>query len=136
MNHPARFVFTKLVVADEERMAAYYAGVYGMDLISRVEGNSASGAGAFREVILGRSETPHEGSLVIIRFLDRPAPREQECILGFLTDDLDALVARITASGGRLNGEIRELPEHGLRVVFSTDPEGHVAENVQVLGRG
>ena len=136
MSRPARFVFTKLVVADEERMAAYYAGVYGLDLISRVEGMSASGAGAFREVILGRRETPHEGSLVIICFPERPAPRDQECILGFLTDDLDELAVRITASGGRLSGEIRDLPEHGLRVVFSTDPEGHVAENVQVLGQG
>ena len=65
--------------------------------------------------------------------MGRPAPRDQECILGFLTEDLDALVARIAANGGTLVGPIKSMPEHGIRVVFATDPEGHLSENVQMV---
>jgi hypothetical protein len=28
---------------------------------------------------------------------------------------------------------MRDLPHHGVRVAFATDPEGHVAELVQVV---
>ena len=64
---------------------------------------------------------------------DRAAPRDQESILGFTTDDLDALVARISANGGKLVGQIESMPQHGIRVVFATDPEGHLSENVQMV---
>jgi hypothetical protein len=32
-----------------------------------------------------------------------------------------------------VHAPIRELPHHGLRVAFATDPEGHVAELVQLV---
>ena len=130
----ARFSFTKLIVEDEEKMATYYHEVYGMNAIQRVQGESSAAGEPFREIIMGPggAMSPEE-SLVMFKFTGRPAPRDQESILGFITDDLDALVARIAASGGKLVGPITSMPEHGIRVVFATDPEGHLSENVQML---
>ena len=69
----------------------------------------------------------------MFNFTDRAAPRDQQVILGFVVEDLDALVEKITANGGKLVGPIREEADHGVRVVFSTDPEGALCENVQML---
>ena len=130
----ARFSFTKLIVNDEETMARYYHEVYGLNAIQRVQGESSAAGEPFREIIMGPGEAmSSEESLVMFRFTGRPAPRDQECILGFVTDDLDALVERIAANGGKLVGPIKSMPEHGIRVVFATDPEGHLSENVQML---
>ena len=130
----ASFGFTKLIVDDEEAMAEYYHQVYGLNKLQRVSSNgSGSAMGAFREVIMGPGETMSSESLVMFKFVDRPAPRDQEVILGFITQDLDALAGRVTANGGKLMSEIKSTPEHGVRVVFSTDPEGRLSENVELL---
>ena len=65
--------------------------------------------------------------------VDRTPPRDQESILGFISEDLDALADRITANGGSLAGPIKSMPEHGVRVLFATDPEGHLSENVEMI---
>jgi len=91
----ARFSFTKLIVDDEERMAAYYREVYGLNAIQRVQGESSAAGEPFREIIMGPGESiSPEESLVMFKFTDRPAPRDQESILGFITEDLDALAGR------------------------------------------
>jgi hypothetical protein len=108
--------------------------VYGLNAVMRVQGESACGDERFREVILGPGKgMSQEESLVMFRFVDRPAPRDQESILGFVTEDLDALVARVVAHGGKVVAPIKAMPEHGIRVVFTSDPEGHLAENVQMV---
>lgn len=125
-------MFTKLICRDEEAMAAYYGAVYGLGIVQRVAGESDGQP--FREVILAPGGDWTKGTLVMFNFTERQAPRDQQVILGFTVDDLDALVARIEANGGKLVGPIREEAEHGVRVVFSTDPEGALCENVQMLG--
>jgi hypothetical protein len=130
----ARFGFTKLIVDDEEKLAAYYDGVYGLKAAQRVQGDAGGLGEPFREIILGPDgEMSPEESLVLFKLVDRAAPRDQESILGFITEDLDALVERITAHGGTLAGPIQSMPEHGVRVVFATDPEGHLSENVEMI---
>jgi predicted enzyme related to lactoylglutathione lyase len=54
-------------------------------------------------------------------------------ILGFTTDDLPALLERVRAAGGAVHTPMREMPELNLRVAFAADPEGHLAELVQIL---
>lgn len=129
MNAPAGF--TKLICRDEEAMASYYSAVYGYGAVQRVAGTSDGEP--FREVILAPDGDWTKGSLVMFNFTERDAPRDQQVILGFVVNDLDALVERITANGGKLVGPIREEGDHGVRVVFSTDPEGALCENVQML---
>ena len=124
-------MFSKLICRDEEAMAAYYTAVYGLGVVQRVAGESDGQP--FREVILAPGGDWTKGTLVMFNFTERAAPRDQQVILGFTVDDLDALVQRIEAAGGKLVGPIREEADHGVRVVFSTDPEGALCENVQMI---
>ena len=124
-------MFAKLICRDEEAMAAYYTAVYGLGVVQRVAGESDGQP--FREVILAPGGDWTKGTLVMFNFTERAAPRDQQAIFGFTVDDLDALVQRIEANGGKLVGPIREEADHGVRVVFSTDPEGALCENVQMI---
>jgi len=124
--------FAKLICRDEEAMANYYMAVYGYGLVQRVAGHSDGEP--FREVILAPGGDWSRGSLVMFNFTDRAAPRDQQVILGFVVEDLDAVAKAIVANGGKLVGPIREQAEHGVRVVFATDPEGALCENVQLIG--
>jgi len=125
-------MFSKLICRDEEAMTAYYTAVYGLGIVQRVAGTS--NGEPFREVILAPDGDWAKGTLVMFNFTERDAPRDQQVILGFTVDDLDVVVQRITANGGKLVGTVREEIEHGVRVVFATDPEGALSENVQLLG--
>jgi predicted enzyme related to lactoylglutathione lyase len=125
--------FAKLICRDEEAMANYYMAVYGYGLVQRVAGESDGEP--FREVILAPGGDWSRGSLVMFNFTDRAAPRDQQVILGFVVEDLDAVAKAIVANGGKLVGPIRDEPEHGVRVVFATDPEGALSENVQMLAQ-
>lgn len=125
--------FTKLIVDDEEKMAAYYAAAYGLRPAHRISGDSAGTGEAFREIIMTWSDSMADGTLVMFKFADRPKPRDQQVILGFVTNDLEALKRRIVDAGGKLVGPTRDEPSHGVRVQFSEDPEGALAENVQML---
>lgn len=128
---PAAFSFTKLVVDDLEAMADYYTRVYGLRVIQRVREDI--GEEAIDERILGAGDEMAPGSLILLRFVDRPPPPAGEVLLGFTTDDLPALLDSVVAAGGRIHVEMREMPELKLRVAFATDPEGHLAELVQML---
>jgi len=134
-DRKATFSFTKLIVDDEERMAEYYHQVYGLNKLQRVQNDASAAVGRLREVIMGPGETlsTDSESLVIIKLLDRPPPRDQEAILGFITPDLDALAERVLAHGGKHLSPIKSMPEHGVRVLFTTDPEGRLSENVELL---
>lgn len=126
-------LFSKLICRDEEAMATYYQAVYGLQPVQRVQGTSDGEP--FREVIMAPDGDWQKGTLVMFNFTERDAPRDQQAIFGFSVDDLDATVEKVKANGGKLVGPIREQPEHGVRVVFTTDPEGALCENVQLLGQ-
>jgi predicted enzyme related to lactoylglutathione lyase len=126
---PTAFAFTKLVVRDLERMAAFYSAAYGLKPISRVQERIAGEP--IDEIMLAAGDGMAPGMLVLLRFVDRPAPASGEVILGFTTGDLPALLERVRAAGGGVHEEIRALPELKLEVAFATDPEGHLAELVQ-----
>ena len=133
MSDAVLSMFTKLIVDDEEKMTAYYTAAYGLTAAVRVAGDTIGSVEAFREVIMTRGADMASGTLVMLKFTDRPKPRDQQVILGFVTADLEALKERIVANGGRLVGPTRDEPDHGVRVQFSEDPEGALAENVQML---
>jgi predicted enzyme related to lactoylglutathione lyase len=129
MNRPD-FSFTKLIVEDLEAMARFYQAVYGLNAVGRVQ--ERIGGEAIDEIMLTAGSEVSPGSLVLLKYLDRPATPRGEVILGFTTSDLPELVERIRAAGGTIHEEMRELPKLGLRVAFAKDPEGHLAELVQM----
>jgi hypothetical protein len=91
------------------------------------------GEEAIEEIFLSPDPTATWSSLVLLRYLDRGPSPIGESILGFTTDDLPALLERLCNAGGRITAPIREIQRLKIRVAFATDPEGHLAELVQVL---
>jgi predicted enzyme related to lactoylglutathione lyase len=126
------FGFTKLVVGDLEGMSAFYQQAYGLKPFDRVKADIAGEA--IDEIMLGRDSAFGPGSVVLLQYPDKPAPQPGAVILGFTTDDLDALVARVQSAGGTLHGEVKISEAAPVRVAFLYDPEGNLAECVQVIG--
>ena len=124
--------FTKLVVHDVDRMAAFYRDAYGLHAVKRVRGERIAGE-EIDEIMLAADPDASFGSFVLLKYVGRESARTGELLLGFVTDDLPALLDRIVAAGGAVHDPMREMPELGVRVAFATDPEGHVAELVQLV---
>ena len=122
------FSFTKLVVADLEKMSAFYTHVFELHQVARV--SDAIVADRIDEIILGSADAAF-GSLILLRYIDLPGPQCGEVILGFTTTDLPALLDRVRAAGGGIHADIRDFPEMKIRVAFATDPEGHLIEIVE-----
>jgi predicted enzyme related to lactoylglutathione lyase len=126
------FAFTKLVVHDLDGMADFYRDAYGLHAVRRVGGEKI-GREEIDEIMLSSDPKASWGSLVLLRYLGRRQAVPGEVLLGFTTDDLPALLERVCAAGGAVHTPIQEMPELKLRVAFATDPEGHLAELVQLI---
>jgi len=124
--------FTKLIVHDLEKTADFYRDAYGFHAVQRVRGESI-GREEIDEIMLSTDPNAAYGSLVLLEYLGRGPSPNGEVILGFTTDDLPALLDRVRAAGGTVTVPLHEMPERKLRVAFATDPEGHLAELVQLV---
>jgi predicted enzyme related to lactoylglutathione lyase len=119
---PSRhFGFTKLVVADLERSAAFYESALQLVRTRRVD--FAGGA-----ELLYEPTAPGGAMFVLIHYDDAPKPASGELVLGFHTDDIAALVERVQGAGGMVDRAPYAIPEMKLRVAFVRDVEGHVIE--------
>jgi lactoylglutathione lyase len=132
MPPSASHAFTKLIVHDLEKLAAFYREVYGLHAVHRLRGESIGGE-EIDEIMLSSDPKAAYGSLILLKYLGRGPSPKGELILGFTSEDLPALLERVRAAGGSVHAPIKEMPELGLRVAFATDPEGHLAELVQML---
>lgn len=132
MSHAptSSLAFTKLVVDDLEAMTAFYVDVYGLREIQRVQ--AEIGGDPIDETVLGGDD----GSghvLILMKYVERPPPEKGELILGFRTDDIEALFERVTEAGGGVALAIKHDPGSPYKAGFATDPEGHLAEVLQFL---
>jgi predicted enzyme related to lactoylglutathione lyase len=132
MPPSANFGFTKLVVHDLDAMVAFYRDVYDLSAVNRVRGESIGGE-EIDEIMMSADPKAQWSSLVLLKYVGRKASPNGEVILGFTTDDLPALLERVRKAGGGITAPIKEMPELKIRVAFATDPEGHLAELVQVI---
>jgi len=128
----ASFGFTKLIVHDLEKLAAFYREVYGLHAVNCLRGESIGGE-EIDEIMLSPDPKAAYGSLILLKYVGRGPSPNGELILGFTTGDLPALLDRVRAAGGAVTAPIKEMPELKLRVAFATDPEGHLAELVQMV---
>jgi predicted enzyme related to lactoylglutathione lyase len=128
----SQFTFTKLVVDDLEAMADYYCGVFGLHRGLREQFDDGVGGEPIDEVALVPTPGDRHGALSLLQFMDRPAPKSDEVILGFTTPDLPTLLERVQRAGGTIVGKIKDLPDHGIRAAFARDPEGHLIELVEL----
>ena len=127
---PTQFGFTKLLVDDLEKTAAFYKSVCGLVETARVE--ATIGEREISEILFAPA---YQGAatFVLLKFVSAPRPTNDEVILGFITDDVAAFVERAKAAGGSLVQAPYDNVEHGVKVGFVTDVEGHLIEVVQLL---
>jgi predicted enzyme related to lactoylglutathione lyase len=122
------FAFTKLVVGDLDRCAAFYETVCGVKPQARIQG--AVGGRAITEIVY---EPTNKGgaSLVLLAYDDAPRPAFGETIVGFASPDAEAFIARALAAGGAAVEAVRDAPTLRLKVGFVSDPEGHLIEVIE-----
>ncbi|MCP3735885.1 VOC family protein [Sphingomonas sp. RP10(2022)] len=128
MDH---FGFTKLIVDDLEATATFYKTVCRLTELARV---SAAVNDRKIDEILFNPTGQGAATFVLWKWLDRAGATGDSVILGFQTEDVDAFVERATGAGGALVQAATDMPEHGVRVAFVTDPEDNLIEVVQVTG--
>jgi predicted enzyme related to lactoylglutathione lyase len=124
------FGFTKLIVNDLEKTVAFYKEVCGLEEWARV---SADVNGREIDEIMLQPTAENGATLVLWKWRDRDAIVVDEVILGFQTPDVTAFVQRVRDAGGAIVQDIKDMPEHGVRVAFVTDVEGHLIEVVELL---
>ncbi|MBY0511834.1 MAG: VOC family protein [Rhodospirillaceae bacterium] len=129
MNH---FGFTKLVVADLEKSAAFYKATAGFTEQARVD--DAIEGRRIQEIMFNPT-TPGASTFVLLSYPDAPKPVQGELITGFITDDIAGFVQRAERAGGRITEAPHAKPEHGVKVGFVRDPEGHLIEVVEMLAK-
>lgn len=126
------FSFTKIVVGDVDAAERFYCDVMGLKRVLRFQ----TGEGEFEldEVIMS-SNGEYDGghNFIVIRYLNQPAPNPGEGIFGFTVKDVDATISAVLAAGGTLYRPARVVEEHGIKVAFVKDPEGHLLELVEML---
>jgi len=129
-NPAAQFGFTKLVVSDLEACAAFYTSVCGLIEWQRVDSVIA---GRPMSEIMFQPTSPGAGTFVLLSFHGSTATGRDEIITGFITPDIELFVARAATAGGRIVEAVKARPEHGVKVAFVEDVEGHLIEVVELL---
>jgi len=128
------FSFTKIIVADVDRLYGFYHDVFGLAQIKRVR--QGVGETELDEIIMGQAGAGYSGpGLVIQRYPNRPVPARGETTLGFIVSDIDQTIETAVAAGAVIDRPLRTAPEHGIRVAFIKDPDGHLIEIVQMSER-
>lgn len=125
------FQFTKLMVYDLEKTAAYYRDVCGLVELMRVD-EKITGRSVTEIVFKGKGDNPG-APLMLLKFHDAPKASGDEVMLAYMTDDLVAFLGRVRAAGGTVAEDIRVFPEHGMKVAFVRDVEGHMMEVLESM---
>jgi lactoylglutathione lyase len=124
------FFSTKLLVGNLEKSALFYQSVCGLSEERRVDATIFG-----REVseIIYRATSPGGAKFVLLAFLDTPEPAPGDVVLVFNTIDLKAFIQRAQDAGGSVVQDIETLAEHGIKVAFIKDMEGHLIEAIERL---
>jgi predicted enzyme related to lactoylglutathione lyase len=125
------FTFTKLIVGDLERSAAFYRDVCGLNEVNRIEAEAADGR-KITEIILA-ADPPGAATLVLITYHGETPSPQGDSILGFFTRDIDAFLTRLTAAGGSVTSPATATADGSLKFAMATDNEGHIVEALQRL---
>lgn len=119
----ARWTFVKVFVRDLEAMIGFYEAAFEFKVEVRVDGDE------FEEVLLRQAD---EASLFgLLQWKDDRLQGQRPAvgIIGLVTDDIDAAVARALECGASLIHGPLQVP--GSKVAFLTDIEGNEIEFVQ-----
>jgi predicted enzyme related to lactoylglutathione lyase len=126
------FCFTKIEVKDIAAAETFYSQAIGLDVSVRLE--AGEGENLMHEVVMALpGARPPAPNLILVSFPNRSCPPPGEATTGFLVENVDAALERATAAGATIDVPAMDVPEHGLRLAFILDPQGHRIELLQVL---
>lgn len=137
MNNTAGIAITatKLVVRDVEATGRFYQ-MLGLKVVGRNIGGEAEVRQ--QQCWLSASGDMNAHVLILSRFLELPAPPRPEypgeAWLAIRVADVDAMLATVEQSGGKVLRPGQDRPEHGVRAAVVSDPEGHIIEVVGPMG--
>ncbi len=126
----AHFSCIKLIVADLEKACTFYKSVFGLTEQARVDAHIE---GRPISEIMFHPTAPGGATFVLLAYTDTAAPALSEAITLFITANLAALLETVSAAGGKVVEAMYDRPEHGVKVAFVRDPEGHLIEVVELL---
>lgn len=150
MNKPFGIIsadHTGITVSNLERSLAFWRDVLGFEFShgAHQKGELAEQITGIKgaELKLAVLKTPGGHKVELIEYLapaDRKRINLRPCDIGsvhvaLLVDDLDAVLARVVASGWNVAGKPQTLtkgPNAGKRVVYVRDPDGTTIEFMQV----
>ena len=127
---PAHYACNKLIAADLEKVAEFYKSVFGLVEQARVRAH-IEGRGVSE--ILFEPTAPGGATFVLMAYTEGPPPAFSESINLFIVPDVDGQLDKLRAVGGRVTQDAADMPQHGVRVAFARDVEGHLIEIVQPL---
>lgn len=130
MEH--KYGFSKLVVGNLDASAEFYESVCG--LAGKVEVVSTLGGRDLTEFIYG-SVDDDRPAFVLMSYNGDTSISTGEAIVGFYTEDIETFVENAIAQGGGIVEEINERAEFHARIALLTDPEGHLVEVIEPLGK-
>ena len=126
------FAFTKIAVADLDAAERFYREAIGLKLIART--TAPDGDYGQEECIMSVTGGNDANQLILIRYLNRPAPKPEEAWTGFAVSDVEESVAAVERGGGKVLMPPFEVPDYGIKATVVADPEGHLIELIQMLG--
>jgi predicted enzyme related to lactoylglutathione lyase len=124
----AILTFTKLVVGDLDKSAAFYEAVCGYER-GQVVASTLDGR-AFREMIY---QTASGARGLILMAYDAGSTPNAGPVLGFYTEDIAGVRERVLAHGGSVVEDVRPLKwgDTPMKIAYFADHEGHVLEVIQ-----
>ena len=125
MTDAPRFHFTKIRVADLDKEFAFYSAAF--NRIEKYRVTTGEGVEALDEIIMTTPDGD-EPSLVLLHYPNQPVPTPGSVVIGFSVADVDATTEAAARAGGTVVTAPHDMPEHGIRVAFVQDPEGHLVE--------
>jgi catechol 2,3-dioxygenase-like lactoylglutathione lyase family enzyme len=126
---------TKLVVRDVAACERFYQAI-GLKVVSR----NIGGEGNVRQQQSWLSATGDASAhlLILSRFVELPLPARSkypgEAWLAIRVADVDATLAIVEQSGGKIVRPGQDRPEHSVRAAVASDPEGHIIEVIGPMG--
>ena len=129
-----QLVSTKLIVHELEPMGAFYCEAWGFEVWStltptRIVEAEIDGE-KIDEILLGQAGQGGAG-LILMKYVDRAPPPNGEVALVFMTDDIEALFARVEAAGGSILVPPDQSDVTPFKAGFAKDPEGHLIEVIE-----
>ena len=113
-------------VTDLDRSAEFYTQVLGLQEKTKID------LGELHEVLVGGADDRH--SILLVQHADRteePTPGSGYEKIVLVTDDVDALYARVVSGGGSSVKAPWILEKMGMKVALVQDPDGYVLELIE-----